>query len=246
VLWRLSLAGWTMAIGATALTASPAADQCSGISASVQPRLTIPVFRYAGSEDGEARNHFSRFQAVLSVKLATLIGEVQQADSGKSEVDPAAGRSALRLDYLRDLGLYVPKDGPITDTLNTLAKRETYWRVQNALQLLRGELWPGQPYFVDSSIFIGDLRGSFPSPEVHIRMPVQPELVPSTNDSHSLVTYYALAMDARRLRCDPAIVRSLLSRAWSVLQDLKRRRGDLVGDVAKLEPLVKHELQSSP
>jgi hypothetical protein len=235
-----------MAMAAAAFTVSTAAAQCSGITASVQPRLTIPVFRYAGSEDDEARSHFSRFQAVLGVKLETLIGEVQQADSGESGVDPGVGPSPQRLDYLRDLGLYVPQDGPITDTLNTLAKRETYWRKQNALQLLRGEMWPGQPYFVDSRIFIGDLRGSFPSPEVHVRMPVRPELVPSTNDSHSLVTYYALAMDARRLRCDPAIIRSFLSRAWSVLQDLKRRPDGLLGDVAKLEPLIKRELQSPP
>ena len=239
-----SLVALVVALTTGVCAMAKATAQCPGISASVQPRLSIPLFRYAGSEDGEAKNPFSRFQAVVTVKLATLIGEVQQGISAEHKTG-GAGPNAFALSYLDDLGLYQPKEGPIPDTLNTIPKRETYWQKQNALQLLRGELWPGQPYFVDSHIFIGDLRGGFPAPEVNVRLLVQPEMVPTTNDGHSLVTYYALAMDARRLKCDPAIVRGLLSRAWSVLQDLRHRPGGLSGDLEKLEPLVRSELQRS-
>lgn len=228
------------------LISPPATAECPGITATVQPRLSIPLFRYAGTEDGEAKSHFSRFQAVIAVKLIALAGEFLQPDVAETDLSRRKVAFNSRLEYLSHLALYVPEDGPIPDSLNTLAKRDIYWRRQNALALLRGELWPGQPHFVDSRVFIGDLRGRFPASEIHVRMPIQPELVPSTNDSHSLVTYYALAMDARQLKCDPAIVRSLLSRAWSVLQDLKRRDGGLVGDLGGLEPLLRRELELGP
>lgn len=242
---RLSVLNCAVAV-ALKLTSSLAAAECTGISASVQPRLIIPLFRYAGSTESVASNNFSLFQAVITTKLNALVGEVQQRVSMQGDASTSNGATDIGLGYLRALQLYIPQDGPIPDSLNTPEKLETYWRKQNALQLLRGELWSGKPYFVDSHIFVGDLRGDFPSTVINVRLAIRPELIGNNNDSHSLVTYYALAMDAKRLKCDPAIVRNLLSRAWSVMQDLNRREGGMVGDMIELERSLKHELNPSP
>jgi hypothetical protein len=75
-----------------------------------------------------------------------------------------------------------------------------------------------------------------------MRFTIEPENVPSTNDTHSLVTYYVLAMDARRLKCKPVVVRDFLSNAYSILQDLKKRPGGIDGDLAAMEAIIKDEL----
>lgn len=202
----------------------PSIAECPHIAPDNQPRLIIPLFKYAGTEVGEAQNQFSQFKGIIVRKLTTLIDELQ---------DYA---------YLSKLDIHLPGGSPISDTLTNPEKRHVYWRDTNALELLRGTLWQGNPYFVDSEIYIGDLRGNFPRREVHTRLLIAPENVPSTNDTHSLVTYYALAMDARRLQCEPALVRHFLSRAYSILQDLKGRPGGLVGDLVAIEAIIEAEL----
>jgi len=118
----------------------------------------------------------------------------------------------------------------------------------NALQLLRGRVWagekPGQPYRVESLIYIGSLRGSFPHAEVVVKLPIKPEQVPTTNDSHSAVTYFALAMEARRLKCDPAVSIGLLGKARSAIKDIRRRdkKKEPEGHLSELEAAVVNEL----
>lgn len=198
--------------------------ECADISPTNQPRLIIPLFKYSGAEVGEAQNQFSQYKGIIVRKLSALIDELPQYT------------------YLENLDIHLPGGLPITDTLTNRQRRQAYWTDTHALELLRGTLWSGTPYFVDSEIYIGDLRGRFPRNEVHMRFAIEPENVPSTNDTHSLVTYYVLAMDARRLKCEPALVRRFLSNAYSILEDLKGRSGGLDGDLAAMEAIIKDEL----
>jgi hypothetical protein len=216
------------------------AAECPEITPGNQPRVQIPFFQYSGTEVGEARNQFSRFQGIIKVKLTALIDELQHP-AGDDESPSVSEFPRHSFTYFEKLGIQLPGGEPIKDTLTTTDKRE-YWEVTNALELLRGTLWPGTPYYVTSEIYIGELRGSFPRNEVLVRLSIEPEMVPTTNDTHSLVTYYVLAMDARRLKCDPALVDYFLSRAWSILQDLKGRRPGLIGDLAAMEAALSKEL----
>jgi len=221
----LELAGLAALALAACLGAGAArAEQCAGIGGQVQPRSHIPMFIYAGTADNDAKSHFERFRSLIGGKLSMLAEET-------------------RLDFLPDFGLYLPGGQPLPDTVQRQADRDRYWDKTNALQLLRGTVWPGQPYSVESAIYIGGLRGSLPHTEVRVRLPIQPEEVPTTNDSHSAVTFFALAMEARRLKCDPAVSIHLLGKARSVIKDIRRRSGSLVGHLAELEAAVEAELK---
>jgi hypothetical protein len=46
-------------------------------------------------------------------------------------------------------------------------------------------------------------------------------------DSHSIVTFYALAVDAERRHCDRAVAIALLNSLNEKVSDLKRRGGPL-------------------
>jgi hypothetical protein len=224
---------------------SVSAIECPGISANERPRVQIPIFQYSGAEQGDAKNQFSLYQGIIRVKLSTLIGEIQPPIGKRDQATGQLDVPVQALEYLENVGVHMPSGSPIKDTLTTVQLKKIYWDQTNALELLRGTLWPGNPYFVDSEIYIGDLRGEYPRGEIRARLLLEPERVPSTNDTHSLVTYYALAMDARRLECDPAIVRDLLSRAMSILQDLRGREDQVVGDLAELEVALKQELEGA-
>ena len=210
--------------------------KCLNISPSIQPRITIPLFRYAGTDVGEASNHFTRFQSIIQRKLTTLSGEAQYSYAHEQSSPQARTQ---QLGYLGKLSLSFPREGPQPDNLRTLLQREDFWKNQNALLLFRGELWTDKtkPYVL-SDIYLGDLRGSFPAQEVRVKLSIQPESVPKTLDSHSLIIYYALAMDARRLGCDPAIVNALLAKARSILSDLRNRPGSLQGDLELFDRLL--------
>lgn len=200
-----------------------------------QPRLTIALFRYAPTESPDARSQFELFRSVVSTKLRALADEAQDA--------PLPCTSEISR-FPEHLNLYPYTGGSLVDNLQNPSDRIAYWRSTRSLELLRGRVWLGQPggTFVQSDIFIGNLRGRFPRDEVTVKLAVTPAEVANTNDSHSAVTYFALAMEAKRLGCDPAIAFRFLSRASSVLTDLERRAGSLPGDLAALKGVIDQEL----
>jgi len=216
---------------AALLFAIPAAAQvCPPAGAKLEPRVLIPLFRYEPVTDNAAASHFRLFSSVLNTKVAALAGE---ASSG-----------AARAAFASGLRIYTHANQPLDDTLQDAAQRKDYWDKSNSLGLLRGRIWPGaagKPQSVQSDFYIGELRGAFPRPELTVQLPLDENQVSTTNDSHSVVTYYALAMEARRLGCDQAISRGLLARAASILRDIRRRAGKLSGDLAVLATVISQE-----
>jgi hypothetical protein len=212
------------------------AQTCPRSGTNLQPRLIIPLFRYEPTSDSTARSQFELFRSVVGTKLSTLAEEAKGA---------AIHSGVQTTNFPDGLTLYLRAGQPLDDTLQDLTKRRQYWEQSDSLQLLRGRVWlgvPGKP-FVQSDIYIGELRGAFPRPEVVVRLAVDPDEVATTNDSHSVVTYFALAMEARRLGCDQAIARSFLARASSILRDIQRREKKLSGDLAALDAVVDQELK---
>jgi hypothetical protein len=203
--------------------------------ATVPPRLIVPLFQYLPT-DPASTSQFELFRSVLSTKLSAL------ADEASAALSPSGAPQA---EFPGRLELYLRKGRPLEDTLEDPAQRRLYWDKSNSLELLRGRVWlgtSGKPHVVQSDIYIGDLRGAFPRSDVVVKLAIDPDEVSTTNDSHSVVTYFALAMEARRLGCDQAISRNLLARAKSILQDIRRRAGALPGDLAVLEKVIEEDL----
>lgn len=225
------------ALGIAVFAVPAPAQVCPRADAKLPQRVIIPLFQYQPTADTTSKSQFELFRSVLSTKLSAL------ADEAKGAASASGTRPS---DFPSGLGLYVPKNQPLDDTLGDSAQRKLYWEKSNALELLRGRIWlgsQGTPHTVQSDIYIGDLRGAFPRPEVTVRLAVEPDEASTTNDSHSVVTYFALGMEARRLGCDQAITRAFLARARSILLDIRRRPGGVSGDLAVLEKVIEQELR---
>lgn len=227
--------GMLTAVAALAVTAPATAQHCPG--AKLSPRLDIPLFRYQPADDSAARAQFDLFRSLLSRKLSTL------ADEAQGSVVQFGTRAS---DFPGNLRLYLPQGQPIVDTLDNATQRRTYWEQSNSLELLRGRVWlePQGPHNIQSDIYIGDLRGAFPHPEITVKLSITPDEASTTIDSHSAVTYFALGMEARRLGCDQAVARAFLARAKSILRDIRDRPGgSLPKDLAMLASVIEAELK---
>ena len=200
--------------------------KCTSAELEAKARVKIPLFQYGGALTGEAQNKYSSFQTLLTRKLTVLIRELQ-----KDRAD---------LDYLESLGIYLPEGKPLVDDLLTPAKRQEYWLGSRSLELLRGEITKTENYYIVlSDIYIGDLGAELGRKEIVISLPIVAELVPHTNDTHSLITYYLLAMDAKQLDCEMPLINHYMSKAWSVYLDLAKRENGIVGDLKLVEEELK-------
>ena len=195
--------------------------------AAASARQTIVLFDYSGAEQGEAQNQYSSFKGALRDKATVWVDELADL----SEVAP----------FLGDLGL----GGPFPDTLTRTSDVKEYWRRNQALELLRGSIFPVDGSFsVMSRIYLGELSGGLGSTSVLVSLPISPNEFGNANDSHSLVTYYALAMEAKRLQCSPGVVVGLLSRAREKAADLDRRD---IGDpeIERVRQAIEAELATA-
>lgn len=203
-----STGGWLLA-GALGLLL-PAALACDLQAAGGGPRRTIVLFDYSGAEQGEAKNQYSLFKGALRDKMTVWLEELADLRSGAP--------------FLDDIRLHPQGSASLPDTLAGPRDVEEYWRRNRALELLRGGVLPGDGSFsVQSRIYLGDLRGGLGSPSVAVSLPIAGSEFANASDSHSLVTYYALAMEAKRLGCPSGVVVGLLGRAREKAADLVRR-----------------------
>lgn len=197
-------------VAVVALAALPAVSHAQGCDPRVDslgPRAKIYLFDYAGAEDGEARNRHSQFQAAMLDKAELWSEELSRLGVGT--------------EYLREL--QVIRRGP--DLLSGRPEQiRKYWADSHALQLLRGTVdSDASGYSVLSRVYLGDLRGGLASPSLVVGMPIVASQFGNVLDSHSIVTYYALAVDAQRRRCDPAVAIALLNSLCEKVADLRRR-----------------------
>jgi len=88
---------------------------------------------------------------------------------------------------------------------------------------------------VKSNFHLGALKEYFPYDVVKITLPVSSGEFGNTQDSHSLVILYALAMDAKRQGFNKSHIARFLTAANNKLADIKRRGGALGDDLAELE-----------
>lgn len=191
--------------------ATPTALACDAAIDPLGPRAKVYLFEYGGAESAEARDRHSQFQAAM----------LDKAERWGEELS----RLGVGADYLEQL--QVIKAGK-----DTLAGKPAlvgrYWRDSHALQLMSGMVdgTAGQ-YSVRSRLYLGELRGALESSSLIVGMPIAPNQFGNVMDSHSIVTFYALALDAERRRCDRAVAIALLNSLNEKVSDLERRGGPL-------------------
>jgi hypothetical protein len=218
-------------LGFAQVLCPPAYAQCKSAA---PERLELRVFKYDGVTAATEAS-FSLFVGILSEKLANLPYE--------------AGGSGPGMDYLRKLTLK-PTDAskiepPPSSRIDDL---RTIWEFQNShLLLLRGILYPDPAvpngYQVTSSIYWGDLRPPDLRETVQAKLPITPEGFADARDSHSMVTLFALAMDAKRRECHSSVVLHLLEKALEKAHDLERG-GQLTGDLGKLKLYIEEQIRA--
>ena len=190
--------------------------------ASAAPKNEVALFEYEGVVEGDVSSaKFGVFRGILKDKISNLKREVLQGD-------------VQGFEYLEDVYVNFRAKDTFTKTegINRWLKNQT-----SVLCLLRGTILSDDnvTYLVKSSLHLGELKGSFPYDVVKITLPVSSSEFGNTQDSHSLVILYALAMDAKRLGQDKSHIARFLTAANNKLADLKRRRGSLSGDLLLLE-----------
>ena len=193
------------------LAAAPAALACDPAIDPLGPRAKVYLFDYGGAESADARDRHSQFQAAMLDKAERWGEELSRLGVGS--------------DYLEQLE--VIKAGK--DTLaGKPALVSNYWTKSHALQLMSGIVdgASGQ-YSVRSRLYLGGLRGALDSPSLIVGMPIAASQFGNVMDSHSIVTFYALAVDAERRHCDRAVAIALLNSLNEKVTDLKRRGGSL-------------------
>ena len=187
------------------------ASACDSQAMGVAPRGTVVLFDYSGAEQGEARNRYSLFKGVLRDKMAVWFEELGDL----RRVAP----------FLGELKLHPRGNASLPDTLAGPGDVEEYWRRNPALELLRGGVISQNGTFsVQSRIYLGDFKGGLEPASVSVRLPIVSSEFANASDSHSLVTYYALAMQAKSLHCSSGIIVGLLNKAREKAVDLARRK----------------------
>ncbi|MCK5322577.1 MAG: hypothetical protein KAJ45_00480 [Desulfobulbaceae bacterium] len=192
------------------------------LSAAAEPKNEVALFQYEGvGEGGLSSAKFGVFRGILKDKISNLKREVLQGD-------------AHGFDYLEDVYVNFRNKDTFTkpEGINRWLKNQV-----SVLCLLRGTIVSDDnvTYLVKSNFHLGELKGLFPYDVVKITLPVSSSEFGNTQDSHSLVILYALAMDAKRLGHDKSHIARFLTSANNKLADIKRRGGVLSGDLIHLE-----------
>jgi hypothetical protein len=178
---------------------------CNANTDPLGPRFRIQFFDYGGAEAGDASNQNSLFRAVMKDKVISWADELRNVASGH--------------DSLPELAL-IPAG---VDNLTSPTAIRNYWTQTHSLELLKGALGLDQGvYKVSSRIYLGELGAPLQRESIAVDMPIKASEFGKTMDAHSIVTYFALAMDLNRRHCDDALVVGVLSRVQEKFADLKR------------------------
>ena len=182
-----------------------------------RPRVLIKVTNYASASESAQ----DLLVSILTNKISNLI----------QEMIPSAGDDSLI--YLT--GLKIEETG--TKPPLSLEERLDYWKQSHALEVLGGIVMTSAQgrEVVASSVDLGELGRDLPKRTVDLELELTMEEFRSTRDAHSLVTLYALCMDAKRLDRTPNAILTILAKAHFIAQELDMAH---LQDVAKVKERV--------
>lgn len=222
--WIMQWAAMLVAFALVGTTAAMA--QCN----SQEPvRIELRMFKYSGVESGAAQDKFSLFYQILVEKLKHI-----QDEATSAEIDTK---------YLNNLKI-IPDFAKLEPPPREKDKLKTIWDSYPALILLSGLLdLDGTTYYVDSSIYWGGLKPAGLPDSIYARMPVTPAGQRNATDTHSMITFFALAMDAKRRGCHSSVVLHFLELADEKAKDLERRK-ELDDDLLKVKTSIEEQIAS--
>lgn len=186
------------------------------------PRIEIALFKYHGSE-----TKFDVFHGLFKQKILNL----------RTKILRTWGSSYDNVDYIADIHVKYHAD----DTFGSPGKVFEWMRSQGVvLNVMRGTILSddGTNYVVFSQFYLPNWSTNLRSNVITVSLPIRVDEFSNTQDSHTLVILYALAVDARRLGLAPAFVAQFLSKAKNLFADIERRSGTLSNDLAALKGAV--------
>lgn len=174
------------------------------------PRLIISIYKYSGIHTKKQENEFDAFKEIIQAKILKLSQEI--------------GSEGTSLDYVSGLMPSLVSDLKSNENLPFTGSRKDlydYWYSSGALEVLLGRIRStGSTFSVRSEVFLGDLKGDLKKDSVTLDLPISDEQFDTTRDSHTIVTLYALAMDAKKRNRPGNEVLAFLSEANARLPDL--------------------------
>ncbi len=171
-------------------------------------RVVVKIGPYAGGRTGESLNQLSNFLQLLRENYYML----------KQDIEPYAAAAP----FLQKVELSLQDDYVITGDQITAETALKYWRdAPTTLQVFFGAIRRIQETFtIVSSIHLGDTQ----NPLYIMTLPLRGDEFASAKDSHTLLIYYALALQAKKLECPSDVVGHLLSRTNEIATTLLNRQ----------------------
>jgi hypothetical protein len=183
------------------------------------PRVRIAVLP---SRVDAVASQFQQFQEALADKIVQV-----------SETFAARGDAYAYLTQLK-----VSSEGPLTPSMQEM---NDFWNSRHALELVRGQVDPGtQPLTVHSVVYLGDLAPNPQRTAVRLDVRITPADFSRARDSYSVVTLYALARDAQRLKRPPDVVAAFLSEARATALQID----DPANELADIKAAIDETLNS--
>ncbi len=181
----------------------------------------VVIYQYDGVAEGETKAKFGMFRGILKNKLKRLQRELpEQFDHSE----------ALRPKF---------QDRPTSMSSQNI---EVWMKNQaSVLCLLTGTIFSddGQNYLVISNFYLGELKEHIPDDPLMIPLAINLNEFGNIQDSHSVVIFYALAMEAKRRNLDKHLIAHFLAMAKNNLADIEGRSDALYADLKVLQAAIK-------
>jgi hypothetical protein len=205
----------SMKVGLIALALAASAWSTAALSETAScplassARNIVFVARY-GAQDDASKHQLSNFLAFLGDRIEVWRGSLNSLHA--------------KAPFLEQLSIVADRDLMKMEMFSSANAYEAWSATPNRLQILYGTITnPAGRYTITSRVHLGNLEGGPNPSSVVVTLPMNEATIGATNDAHSFITYYSLALEARRLKCPSFVVQRLLEHASEVGSDLKRR-----------------------
>ena len=188
-----------------------------------QAKNEVVIYDYQGVAEGITKRKFGMFQGILNAKIERLKRELP------TEIDD--------VQHIADLS---PTFQHKTTSMSTSGIHLWLKNRATALCLLTGTIASEDEknYLVVSQVYLGELQEYLPFDPIIIPLPIKVSEFSNIQDSHSLVIFYALAMDAKRLGLDSHLIARFLAMAKEKLANIDARSDQLTADLQVLRKAI--------
>lgn len=192
-------------------------------ASSAAAKQEVVIYQYDGVAAGVTSEKFGMFRGILQRKLLQLGREI-----------PA------EFQHLEQLKKPYPKYYDRRSTMSPDGIQLWLKNQASVLCLLTGTIVSedDENYLVLSNFYLGELKAHLPYDPLSIPLSIKLTEFSNIQDSHSLVIFYALAMEAKRLGLDKSLVAHFLAMAKNTLADIEGRSNTLYADLKLLQQAI--------